>query len=167
MLRVLNEVIRREVKAVDESQFITVAFAVVESSADGALVRLACGGHPPPLLVHANGRVEEVMCRGTLVGVLGEFDVEDVEITLTPGDALVLFTDGLFEAQGEDDQFGEERLAAAAATNAGASAEAIAEAITSAVAAFVVGGGQDDQALVVLRVPPDGPASVEARMLSP
>jgi len=55
------------------------------------------GGHPPPVVLRADGRVESVEVRGTLIGIFEDPVFEDRTIELGPGDALLLFTDGLIE----------------------------------------------------------------------
>ena len=59
---------------------------------------MACGGHPPPVLLAADGTVKPLECTGTLLGVLEDPLVHDVEAVLAPGDTLLLYTDGLTEA---------------------------------------------------------------------
>ena len=59
---------------------------------------MACGGHPPPVLLAADGTVKPLECTGTLLGVLDDPLVHDVEAVLAPGDTLLLYTDGFTEA---------------------------------------------------------------------
>jgi anti-sigma regulatory factor (Ser/Thr protein kinase) len=61
--------------------------------------RLAGGGHPPPLLVRAGGMVTEVAAPGVPVGWPGAGSDHAVDIQLLPSDTLLLYTDGLVEAQ--------------------------------------------------------------------
>lgn len=61
--------------------------------------RLAGGGHPPPLLVRGGGEVIEVAAPGVPVGWPGAGSDHAVDIQLLPSDTLVLYTDGLVEAQ--------------------------------------------------------------------
>ena len=91
--------------------------------------------------------------RGTLLGVEAEPLLEQVPLTLAPGDTLVLYTDGVIDArEAGGDQFGEERLRAAVGAAAGGSAEEVASAIDQAVAAFEPDVQRDDRAIMVLRV---------------
>ena len=72
---------------------------------------LASGGHPYPLLVRAGGSVEEVVVRGTLLGVEADPVLEPAQLTLAPGDTLVALhgrRDRRARPVGE--RFGEERL---------------------------------------------------------
>ena len=60
---------------------------------------MACGGHPPALLRRADGAVEELGTPGTLLGLVRDPELADRHSELRPGDALVLFTDGITEAR--------------------------------------------------------------------
>jgi PAS domain S-box-containing protein len=152
MLRFLNEALRRQSV---EAAFCTVGCATLEQRAGGGFdARLAAGGHPYPLLVRAGGHeVEEVVVRGTLLGVEAAPVLEPVDLTLEVGDTLVLYTDGVIDArEGGGEQFGEERLRTAVGAAAGGTAEEVATAVDSAVAAFEPDVQRDDRAIMVLRV---------------
>jgi serine phosphatase RsbU (regulator of sigma subunit) len=150
MLRFLNEALLRQS---GDNAFCTVGLAALEPSGDGFEARLAAGGHPFPLLVRAGGGVEEVVVRGTLLGVESEPLLEPVALTLSAGDTLVLFTDGVVDARDETgERFGEERLRAAVDAAAGGTAEAVASALDETVATFEPDVQRDDRAIVVLRV---------------
>ena len=60
---------------------------------------MACGGHPLPLLLRADGDVEPVGAPGTLLGLVERLELEDRAAELRAGDTLVLYTDGLTEAR--------------------------------------------------------------------
>ena len=159
VLRVLNDVVRQELEAAFEGdeRFLTVAYLNVGPAAGGCGVTVACAGHPRPLARRRTGQVEEIRCQGELIGAFEAHEAADQAVRLLPGDALVLVTDGILEARDGSDQFGEERLRGILARTEGASAAATADAIEEAVLAHTGGRGQDDMALVVLRLPA-GPA---------
>jgi serine phosphatase RsbU (regulator of sigma subunit) len=116
---------------------------------------LASGGHPYPLLVRADGRAEDVVVRGTLLGVEAEPVLEQISLSLEAGDTLVLYTDGVVDARDPGgERFGEERLREAIDAAAGGPAENVAAAVDEAVAAFEADLARDDRAIVVLRVSP-------------
>ena len=150
MLRFLNEALRRQSS---DSAFCTVGCATLELGYSGGFdVRLASGGHPYPLLVRAGGHVEEVIVRGTLLGVEAKPVLEPASLVLAPGDTLVLYTDGVTDARDPAGRhFGEERLQAALRAAAGGDAEAVAAALDETVAAFEE-DSRDDRAILVLHV---------------
>jgi PAS domain S-box-containing protein len=158
VLRVLNDVVLRELESTDElgERFLTVAYLVLEPSPEGVAVHLACGGHPAPLVLRDAGRVEEAACRGELIGAFDAMEVVDVDLALTPGDAMVLFTDGAIEGRGPEGQFGEDRLRDVVAGCRGLSAHDLAETLERAVLDYLGGVSQDDMAIVVLRLPAAG-----------
>lgn len=83
-------------------QFCTLAWAELRRVAGGVAVCLTVAGHPPPLVVRAGGAVEVTHARGTLLGFYDDVSARTADLLLAPGDALVLFTDGVTEARRED-----------------------------------------------------------------
>lgn len=70
------------------------------AAAEGTVVAdVACGGHPPPLVVRANRSTEEVGVPGTLLGVFPEVRITTASTTLGAGDAIIGVTDGVLEAR--------------------------------------------------------------------
>jgi serine phosphatase RsbU (regulator of sigma subunit) len=150
MLRFLNEALRRQSS---EAAFCTVELVRLDRVDARFEARLAFGGHPYPLLVRAGGRAEDVIVRGTLLGVEEEPVLQPLELTLAAGDTLVLYTDGVVDARdATGDRFGEERLRAAVDAAAGGSADEVAAAVDEAVAAFEPERTRDDRAIMALRV---------------
>jgi sigma-B regulation protein RsbU (phosphoserine phosphatase) len=111
-------------------------------------------GHNPPLVMRSSGTVERLTDGGLILGILPQAVYQESACTLAPGDALVLFSDGVTEATGAagEEEFGEERLAALIRDGmAGPACEMVA-AVTAAVAQW--GGAApaaDDITLVVAR----------------
>jgi serine phosphatase RsbU (regulator of sigma subunit) len=149
VLALTNDVILDQI---DEAAFCTAALvrAEVEPGVRTA-VTVSCGGHPEPLVLRTDAEVETVMCRGTLLGVFPDPPLVDEKLVLSPGDALVLYTDGVTEARRDGEIFGEERLADVLRNHPGASPAAIADAIEQAVTEWQGGAGSDDIALIVIQ----------------
>jgi PAS domain S-box-containing protein len=148
-LRVLNEALLRQR---DDRRFCTVAYAYLEVLDGGAGVSLASGGHPLPLLLRSGGTVEPIGAPGTLLGVVPDPHLEDRAVSLSPGDALVFYTDGVVEGRPCEDMLDEAGLASLVSSCAGRGADAIAAAVEEAALRSQNGGPRDDIAVLVLRV---------------
>ncbi len=118
----------------------------------GWAVTLAGGGHPPALLLAADGTVEyHLKPGGQLVGVLPDPRFVTTTVHLTPGDTLLLHTDGLTEARTGTgparDRYGDETLHAFATALAPATAAEVVAAVAELLTGF--GDGLDDDAAVL------------------
>jgi sigma-B regulation protein RsbU (phosphoserine phosphatase) len=132
--------------------FATVVYATVRVEHSGAHVEFAAGGHHLPLLASTGGTVEPVGRTGALLGILGPPRLHDSTVHLGPGDALVLYTDGVLEARADQEFFGEERLHETVRRHRGRPAQEIADEVAGAAIRFQRGVTRDDIAVVVLAV---------------
>jgi PAS domain S-box-containing protein len=148
-LRLLNEALLRQR---DDRRFCTVAYAYLESHDGGVRIGVASGGHPLPMLLHSDGTVETIGEPGTLLGVLPDPNLEDCSLALSPGDALIFYTDGVIEGRGASVQLDEDGLRRLISECAGAGADEIAARIEDAAVAAQDGSPRDDIAVLVLRV---------------
>ena len=111
-------------------------------------------GHLDNVIVRVDGSVEQLSSTGAPLGLLqlghlyGQTDQ-----TLHPGDALILFSDGVTDAQdGSDEEFGEPRLLEVLASAAGQPAETVIDHIFAAIDEFAGGAPQfDDMTILVAR----------------
>src|SRR5262245_12684924 len=127
-----------------------VTFCYVRLDVAAGRLTFANAGHNPPLLVHADGRIDTLAPGGTVLGVFAEGAYEQGEFPIAPGDRLVLYTDGITEGRNAaGDEFGEERLAASAVAHRARPAEDILAAILADVEAFNGGAYEDDATLIV------------------
>ncbi|PXY29936.1 serine/threonine protein phosphatase [Prauserella coralliicola] len=149
ILAALNDVLYAD----RPDRFVTVACARLRPAPDGAgtLATIAVAGHPAPLVLRGDGSVEEPVLFGTLAGVLPELRYEEAAVLLQPGDAMLLYTDGVYEARGRDGLFGQERLRALLPPYAGASPETLCEVVERRVLEHLDGRGHDDIALLAVR----------------
>jgi phosphoserine phosphatase RsbU/P len=111
-------------------------------------------GHNPPLLVRADGAVEELAATGVPLGLLPQAPYQAGVAELGPGDLLVLYTDGLVEACGPDgEEYGQERLKEACRRHRGeAELAALAEALEGDLETFAGGVPfADDRTIVLAR----------------
>jgi serine phosphatase RsbU (regulator of sigma subunit) len=143
--------------AVDGSKFVSVVHGRMRRCDNAVVVDLAAGGHPQPLLLRADGSVVPVVAPGMIVGMLREAKFSSVGVRLAPGEALLLYTDGVTEARVGDEQLGGARLTSMLRDCTGMSAQAITERIEQLVLDFLDGRSHDDIALLAIRAAvPDG-----------
>jgi phosphoserine phosphatase RsbU/P len=117
-------------------------------------LRYICAGHNPPVLRRAAGAMERLEAGGLPLGVMAAARFEQGVVTLDSGDLLVVFTDGVTEAENErQEEYGEPRLLGVVrGLGAGTAAEAL-KIVMSAVDAFVGRTRQhDDITALVMKV---------------
>src|SRR4029453_5013713 len=88
----------------------TAVVARLSIGSAGARLSLASAGHPAPLHLHADGRVEPIVSSGTLLGVIGGPAPAEAEGNLAAGDSVVFYTDGLISTYPDDQRQGLEEL---------------------------------------------------------
>jgi PAS domain S-box-containing protein len=144
-VRQLNDTLRQQAGL----PICTVVCASVEERPDGtALLTMASAGHPPPLLIRG-GSVRPVGVAGTIAGAFDGEDWPAASVELAPGDVLVFYTDGVLDAVGEGERFGEGRLREALGGLGGTVEERVA-ALGAALDAFQCGPQRDDTTALVL-----------------
>jgi PAS domain S-box-containing protein len=137
------------------SQFATVVLAYISAATDGGLrVRLALGGHPPPLVLRADGHLDAPGTFGVVLGMLESAPVFDTEFRLARGDLMLLYTDGVTEAGPRDAPFGHRGLSNLMLSLADRAPDQIVDAVEQAVVGAQDGEPRDDIALLALTVEP-------------
>lgn len=152
MLRLLNGALLNS----HHTRFATLVLASVRREESRVRLRLTSAGHPAPLVIRNDGRVEEIETRGTLVGALPHIEAGTVETCLLPGETCLLYTDGVTEARGGplgDELFGEERLTRALAECGGMPGAAVVERVQVLASQWLHDGRHDDMALVAITAP--------------
>lgn len=149
---VLSAVNRRILADTHADQFVTVFYGILDP-ATGTLV-YCNAGHSPPYLIRAQkgGDVQKLIRTGVPLGILEDRTWEQGVVQLAPGDVLVLYTDGVTEAQNPQEAlFGEERLLESAQTNLRHPAQDIRDAIITDIYEFMGDAPQfDDITLVIV-----------------
>jgi PAS domain S-box-containing protein len=151
ILETLNEAMLRQR---NDERFCTIALGRLDIEETGLRLTVASGGHPLPLLLRADGSVTPVGHAGALIGVLEEPNLSDQTTELAPGDALVMFTDGVTEAHAPDHIYGTAELAEIIGRCAGGTAAEIAETVEQAALSGNGASPRDDIAVLVLRARP-------------
>ncbi|MDT5294422.1 MAG: phosphoserine phosphatase RsbU/P [Acidobacteriota bacterium] len=138
-------------RATDANRFATLFLALYD---DGArTLRYTNAGHNAPVLVRADGSVERLWKGGTVLGAFDSVKFEEGETTLGEDDLLVVFSDGLTEAQNATgEEYGEQRLVAFAAARRQETVENIRRDIFDEVDRWSGDAERgDDQTLVILK----------------
>ena len=145
MERANNTLMRKALQA----RYATVFYGIL---APGGQLTYTNAGHNAPLLVRASG-IERLKTGGTILGAFPDATFEQGIVTLSPGDLIVVFSDGVTEAfAGELEEFGEERLIECVRNNATLPPRALLDQVMAAVRAFTGDSPQsDDQTVLVLR----------------
>ena len=126
------------------SMFVTVFYGIYDLKT--GLVDFTNAGHNPPYILHADGTVEMVKSECNLVlGALEGIDYKNGSLQLEPGDTLVMYTDGVTEAENKvQAQFENSRLEAVLAEMKGASSRQIVDTVNARVKEFSDGAPQSD-----------------------
>ncbi|GAB3284254.1 SpoIIE family protein phosphatase [Parahaliea aestuarii] len=133
--------------------FVTLVLAVLDL--DSLELRYASAGHPPPLLLHEGRSICPLQESGPATGLARDQAFPDNVLQLSPGDRLVLYTDGVDEAfNSAGEMFGTGRLAAWLDSCAGQSLAEAGQGLIEAISHFAEGVAQsDDITLLLLEVP--------------
>ncbi|HEV2720081.1 MAG TPA: PP2C family protein-serine/threonine phosphatase [Thermoanaerobaculia bacterium] len=117
---------------------------------DDGLLTLVNGGHCPPLVLRADGTIEEIDSTGPVVGVLDQSRWSTATLMLDEGDKLLLYSDGVVEAESPDgDEFGRVGIEHALPPTP-APAGAVAASIVDAVRRHAAGARADDLTVLVI-----------------
>ncbi|MFF8992210.1 PP2C family protein-serine/threonine phosphatase [Streptomyces sp. NPDC014983] len=152
----LNTVLNHEHDGTDP-RFCTVIFGLVSPDGDqgGFRITLASGGHPPALLLRADGTADHLPTPGgQLIGVLPDAHIATITFRLDPGDTLLLHTDGLTEARTaiRGERYGDEALLDFVRALAPTTAQGAIAAVRDLLDTFGT-GVDDDTAVLAVHVP--------------
>jgi sigma-B regulation protein RsbU (phosphoserine phosphatase) len=138
-----------------DNRYATLFWA--EYNAHTSVLTYVNAGHPPPILIHSTGEIERLNPDGFPIGMFANAGYTDRTLQMRPGSRLVIFSDGLTDAQNaEEEEFGDEHLINCCRTiPAGIDAKGAAGIVMQAVAEWSAGTEQfDDTTVVVLDVAP-------------
>jgi sigma-B regulation protein RsbU (phosphoserine phosphatase) len=138
------------------SRFVSLVYGELEVNGNFIYVN---AGHPPPIHLKADGRHRWLREGGPVLGPLPEASYERGFVRFSPGDMLVLYTDGIVESYGDGDQdadeeFGSRRLLEVIRRHLGRSAREVVDAVFAGVEEFAAGRQvMDDRTVVVICFP--------------
>jgi len=133
-----------------DDRYATLFFAVYDDHTR-ELEYSNCG-HNAPLLFRANGELERLTSTATVIGLFPDWKCETRFVSLQPGDLLVIFTDGVTEANDEGgNEFGEARLIETVRAHRPCAPEQLVQVIQEEVKKFSAGEQFDDLTLVIAR----------------
>ncbi|WP_083752871.1 PP2C family protein-serine/threonine phosphatase [Actinosynnema sp. ALI-1.44] len=151
----LLDLVNQTLLATGRSRFASLVVGSLTSrGADTMRLALGSGGHPSPLVLRRDGRVEEVIISGMLIGVTAAAKFGQELVELNRGDVCLLYTDGISEARGGptgDEMYGERRLHDLLAGCVGTPLDTILAKINSSVREWLGGNDHDDIALLAIQ----------------
>jgi serine phosphatase RsbU (regulator of sigma subunit) len=129
-------------------KYATVFYGILHY--DGRLYYVNAA-HCPPIIVRSGGDRMELAANAMPVGLIEGAEFAVAEVVLSPGDKIVIYSDGVTEAQNTQGQFfGKKRLRMVVETNTGGTCAVIHDAIQEAVAGFTEGAPQSDDITVLV-----------------
>ena len=133
-----------------DDRYATLFYGILDPAGNLEYIN---AGHVPPLIRRASGQVAELASLNFPVGMFKEAEFVAERISLSAGDYLVIYSDGVSEARNlRDEMFEQERLNSLLCSFAGQNVENLAEAIRAGVRAFTGGAPQaDDITMVVVQ----------------
>jgi sigma-B regulation protein RsbU (phosphoserine phosphatase) len=134
-------------------KYATVFYCTLDST---GLLRYANAGHCAPYLVGADGRLRKLHTSGMPVGMMEDAMVQVVELQLTPGDRVIIYSDGLTETENAAGEFfGADGVRACAREHFRDTALGLHDALLAAQERFSEGGAvTDDITVLVLEYSP-------------
>ncbi|MFI0351737.1 SpoIIE family protein phosphatase [Actinomadura sp. 9N407] len=139
----------------DEERFVTAVMAGLKIGNDRVTITLGTAGHPPAIIVRADGVIRTASRGGVPLGLFEDFEAGIDTIDLGVGDTLFLHSDGVLEACDLSRQeFGQERLLETLAGTATHSVQEMLDAVERALLDFCDGDLRDDVSMLAVRVLP-------------
>ena len=146
--RLLNSVNQLFFESTPDDRYATLFLAVYDDVT--RQLEYANCGHNAPLLFRANGSVERLNSTSTVIGMSANWECVTQKLSLSPGDLLVIYTDGVTEANDAcGSEFGEDRLVDLVRANLDLTPEQLITQIQSAVMSFSANNQFDDLTLVL------------------
>ena len=148
MIKSVNEYLAENTPT---NRFVTLFAAELDSQT--GVINYINAGHNPPLIGRADGKVQHLDAGGFPLGILPMAEFEVGQTRLEPGEALVIYSDGVSEANNlKGDEFGMERLTQVVSKNLQSSASGMRDKVEAALSAFTqTAPANDDITLVIVK----------------
>jgi serine phosphatase RsbU (regulator of sigma subunit) len=129
-------------------RFVTAFYGVLNTTS--GRLRFASAGHPPAVIRRASGETFFLAGSSPVLGAFSDSQYRESEEVLSPGDLLLLYTDGLTDVRSDAELFGEERLLGLVASLAGVETPELPEALFERVVEFSGEELSDDLAILAV-----------------
>ncbi|HSB12274.1 MAG TPA: SpoIIE family protein phosphatase [Blastocatellia bacterium] len=133
------------------NKFLTLFYG--ELDPDTGMLTYSNGGHNAPIFVRRSGELERLDKGGLPIGMMQGVAYQEASVVFSPGDVLVIYSDGITESINErDEEFEEDRLIEVVKNNLGRSASGIRDRIDEALSRFVgTTAPVDDMTLMIIK----------------
>ncbi|MCA1816552.1 MAG: SpoIIE family protein phosphatase [Acidobacteria bacterium] len=150
-------------ETIPANRFVTLFCAELDPLT--GTVNFINAGHNPPIIAHASGTMEQLAAGGVPLGILPDALYREGRTQLQPGDAMVIYSDGVSETQNQaGEEFGAMRLYEVISRNLDASAAGLRDRIESALTKFAQGTDSvDDLTLVIVKRQAEGVSVAASR----
>jgi sigma-B regulation protein RsbU (phosphoserine phosphatase) len=148
---IVNSINHQLCRSTEANRFATLFLGMYDDSV--RTLSYTNAGHNPPMLVRREGAIQRLTVGGMMAGAFDWASYEEATVTLDRGDTLVIFSDGLTEAEnGRGQEFGEDRLAKLIISNRHLGANELRDTVFEAVQKWSGEGERaDDQTLVIIK----------------
>jgi sigma-B regulation protein RsbU (phosphoserine phosphatase) len=138
-------------RSTDAGRFVTLFYGILDP--ESHRFRYSNAGHNPPVLLSSEHAPRLLTAGGPVLGVLPDFRFEEADVSLDPGDLIVIFSDGFTEAMNLSfEEFGEARLLETLEKNRHRPVKEMVEATFAAIRQHAGTASQhDDMTIVMLR----------------
>jgi len=147
--RLLQQVNRMLWKTTSAEHFATLFFAIYDDSSR-QISYLNCG-HNAALCVRQDGSVQRLTATATVIGLFENWECEEEQLILAPGDLLVIFSDGVTEAARGEEEYGEARLIHGLQASRHLPVNEIVQTVFASVQSFSAGAQADDLTLLIAK----------------
>jgi len=143
----------------------TAVYGEIDASAGSTTVTLAVAGHPAALIVRAHGSVESAPARGTILGAFEDPAFQTCRVELDPGDAIVVYSDGILDTEIDGIRVDEPCIATLLSGAPDASAQTLVDRLQQALRRM--DRRRDDVAIMALRRTPEPVSKSDAVVREP